>query len=73
MGTFRPVVSLVAVALLSIILRLPLQLRLKIPADLLLQKQGPIHKDNPGLCNPSLTNPDGSATALLDAYSQICA
>ena len=27
---------------------------------------------NPATCNPSLTNEDGSATALLTAYGALC-
>ena len=33
---------------------------------------GVIYSDDPSKCNPSLTNPDGSATALLQAYGGIC-
>ncbi|KAL8713409.1 MAG: hypothetical protein Q9220_002608 [cf. Caloplaca sp. 1 TL-2023] len=28
--------------------------------------------DDPNICNPSLTNRDGSATALLEAYGKLC-
>ncbi|GAP89026.2 putative glycoside superfamily [Rosellinia necatrix] len=34
---------------------------------------GTLYPDNPGQCNPSLTNFDGTPTALLQAYSAICA
>ena len=34
---------------------------------------GAIYQDNPTLCNPSLTNNDGSATALLENYGKLCA
>ena len=33
---------------------------------------GRLCPDNPGLCKPSLTNDDGSPTALLRAYGAIC-
>ncbi|MCJ1248852.1 hypothetical protein MMC30_006073 [Trapelia coarctata] len=33
---------------------------------------GKIYPDNPGFCNPSLTNEDGSPTALLQAYGATC-
>ena len=33
---------------------------------------GTIYSNNPTMCNPSLTNPDGSPTALLTAYGGIC-
>ncbi|KAI0859827.1 glycosyl hydrolase catalytic core-domain-containing protein [Xylaria cubensis] len=34
---------------------------------------GPIYSDDANKCNPSLTNNDGSATPLLQAYGAICA
>lgn len=33
---------------------------------------GTLYPDNPTQCNPSLTNQDGSATALLHNYASIC-
>ncbi|KAI1733798.1 glycosyl hydrolase catalytic core-domain-containing protein [Xylaria scruposa] len=34
---------------------------------------GQIYSDDPNKCNPSLTNNDGTATPLLEAYGSICA
>ncbi|KAI0971989.1 glycosyl hydrolase catalytic core-domain-containing protein [Xylaria arbuscula] len=34
---------------------------------------GTLYPDDPDKCNPSLTNTDGTATALLEAYGSICA
>ena len=34
--------------------------------------KGSFYPDNPAMCNPSLTNDDGSASALLQAYGAMC-
>ncbi|MCJ1398381.1 hypothetical protein MMC11_001579 [Xylographa trunciseda] len=35
-------------------------------------ESNPLNPNNPGLCNPSLTNADGSASPLLQAYGAMC-
>ena len=41
-------------------------------ADCDLLRQANLDPNNPDLCNPSLTNDDGSPTDLLTAYGKVC-